>query len=465
LKDANWKVRGLGRLLGMSSRTLNRVVERSLGLPTKCWLRQQRILTACHLLREGWKIEALSADLGFHNASAFTHHGMWDRWELLHGLIVGIDDGGYHADADGVSNLVEFQNGTNPRVADTDGDGIPDGWELQYGLNPLQNDALLDPDGDGRSNLEEFQQGTNPNVAQSPENPADLDNDGMFDIWELANGLNPLINDSGLDPDNDGLTNLQEFIIRTNPKDRDTDSDLLPDLWEYQHGLNPRDASGDEGTLGDPDSDNLTNLDEYQNGSHPRITDTDGDGMNDGDEVAQGSNPSDAADQARLPLDPVEVVTFHVYGDWAAWEMRIQGQGPRDFQLYSVVSPKDGVAATVEHNLKRNNKYRITMKHTGTKPDVPDIWYCIEAKVDGLPVEKTFAHYSSNRIPGVAEFFTINGGKWLVDNRDGLLSAHHHKDSSPDGGGNVVGEPPDELEAFLLPVEVKEVWSDQITGV
>jgi hypothetical protein len=47
----------------------------------------------------------------------------------------------------------------------------------------------------------------------------DSDSDGVPDIWEAANGLNPYFNDAALDDDGDGLTNLQEFLAGTNPLD------------------------------------------------------------------------------------------------------------------------------------------------------------------------------------------------------------------------------------------------------
>ena len=51
------------------------------------------------------------------------------------------------------------------RNADYDQDGIPDWWETLQGLNPQDpTDAALDPDGDGLSNIEEFQLGTNPYI-------------------------------------------------------------------------------------------------------------------------------------------------------------------------------------------------------------------------------------------------------------------------------------------------------------
>ena len=70
--------------------------------------------------------------------------------------------------------------------------------------------------------------------------------------------------------------------------DADDDNDGIPDSFETANGLNPNDPS--DAAL-DKDSDGLTNLQEFQRMTNINNPDTDGDGMNDGDEVAKGRNP------------------------------------------------------------------------------------------------------------------------------------------------------------------------------
>jgi hypothetical protein len=50
---------------------------------------------------------------------------------------------------------------------DTDGDGLPDEWEDDHGTDRLVADGNADPDQDGATNLEEYLAGTDPQSAQS----------------------------------------------------------------------------------------------------------------------------------------------------------------------------------------------------------------------------------------------------------------------------------------------------------
>ena len=49
--------------------------------------------------------------------------------------------------------------------------------------------------------------------------PVDADGDGIPDVWEIANGLNPHnASDAAADLDRDGFTNLQEYLAGTDPR-------------------------------------------------------------------------------------------------------------------------------------------------------------------------------------------------------------------------------------------------------
>lgn len=95
---------------------------------------------------------------------------------------------------------------------------------------------------------------------------ADADSDGMLDAWELEHGLDPTNSmDADLDPDQDGLTNLQESVALTDPLDPDTDSDRLPDGYEVTAGFDPTVSDSDQ----DADGDGYTNYQEYLAGTDP----------------------------------------------------------------------------------------------------------------------------------------------------------------------------------------------------
>ena len=70
--------------------------------------------------------------------------------------------------------------------------------------------------------------------------PSDYDNDGMPDAWERTYGLNPQVAaDADRDADGDGITNLAEYYLRSNPRGSDTDGDGLTDGRELIEGSSP----------------------------------------------------------------------------------------------------------------------------------------------------------------------------------------------------------------------------------
>jgi hypothetical protein len=268
--------------------------------------------------------------------------GLPDWWEVANGLDP-TDNAGHNGargdpDQDGLTNKQEYdgnsswsQPHSNPKNADTDNDGYPDGWEVEHKYDPT------DPESHPQHHTPGGQ----------PDDTVDSDRDGLPDWWEIANSLNPIDaagnNGGGGDPDNDGLTNKQEYDgnqnwlhgrtdpnnadtdgdgyhdnweaingydptnPNSNPADTppvpgtvtDTDGDGLPDAWERDNGLDPVDSTGNNGANGDPDNDGLTNKQEYdgnpswsQPHSNPKNADTDGDHYPDGWEAAHGRDPT-----------------------------------------------------------------------------------------------------------------------------------------------------------------------------
>ncbi|MHA1304062.1 MAG: hypothetical protein ACTSPI_10215, partial [Candidatus Heimdallarchaeaceae archaeon] len=175
--------------------------------------------------------------------------GMADSWELAHGLNISINDADQDKDNDEVTNLAEYQWGSNPEVNDSDNDGLSDFEEIFYGGDPRRadkdSDGLLDYDevniystypfwsDSDMDNLSDYDEIFNYKTdALSP----DSDNDYLLDGLEVIYNTNPLVADT----DGDGLLDGEEILIYgTNALKKDTDGDGWNDLFEIEHGYDP----------------------------------------------------------------------------------------------------------------------------------------------------------------------------------------------------------------------------------
>lgn len=141
----------------------------------------------------------------------------------------------------------------------------------------------------------------------------------VFSHWEYINGplILPIIKDTNainvnsndsiiavfiigeiIDSDNDGISDVDEATIGTDPFNPDTDGDGINDGAEITNGSNPLDPCSPNVNAGpcDQDEDGLTNSEEISLGTDPTNPDTDGDGISDGLEVENGSNPLNPCD-------------------------------------------------------------------------------------------------------------------------------------------------------------------------
>jgi len=127
--------------------------------------------------------------------------------------------------------------------------------------------TLADSDGDGLADLEEDELGTDPLLA-------DTDGDAIGDLVEVVVGSDPTAaeqHDDPLpedfeDPDGDGLNGFEEELLLTDPNRFDTDIDGIPDGIEVRYGTAP--VLMDD--RGDYDDDFHPNADEIWAHTNPR---------------------------------------------------------------------------------------------------------------------------------------------------------------------------------------------------
>lgn len=215
---------------------------------------------------------------------------------------LGTDPHVADTDGDGLEDCYEVVVfGTNPLVADTDGDGAPDGLELVYGSDPFEEDS----DGDGLDDGEEMAFGTNP-VQR------DTDEDGVDDADEIMAETDPC----NPDTDGDGLDDGMELERETNPLSPDTDGDGAPDGWEVENGSDP--------LVPDTDGDGLSDGEEMEFDSSPASVDSDGDGLLDGEERRIGTMPdlSDTDGDGVSDRNEADVVRASHTNGWVVADLR-----------------------------------------------------------------------------------------------------------------------------------------------
>jgi hypothetical protein len=186
----------------------------------------------------------------------------------------------FDSDGDGLSNAEEISLGTDPNDPDTDDDGVRDGAE------PNPSD---DTDGDGLIN---------------PLDP-DSDDDGLFDGTERSVTLAGV----GTNTAAGNFVADADPTTRTSMLDRDTDDGSVGDGAEDANHNGRIDAGetdpnnpADDLAVTDSDGDGLGDVEEGLLGTDPFDADTDDDGVIDGAEP----NPADDTDGDGLinPLDP-----------------------------------------------------------------------------------------------------------------------------------------------------------------
>ena len=223
--------------------------------------------------------------------------------------------GVYRRDADGGVTRTVMQR------RDSDGGGISDGAEdlNKNGAldsietnpnNPADDVAAADSDGDGLSNLEEAALGTDPA-------DADSDDDGVADGAEpgYSSDLDGdgLIAPRDVDSDNDGLFDGTEMGVTAALPATDVSRGAFIADADPATRTFPQRADSDGGGVRDGAEDANRNgrVDAGESNPNDRLDDVaagdgDGDGLSDGEEAALGTDPADADSDDDGVLDGAE---------------------------------------------------------------------------------------------------------------------------------------------------------------
>jgi hypothetical protein len=248
----------------------------------------------------------------------FDTAGCCDPTQRLNGTpAADIGDGGWH-------HFAFVKDGENKKVyvdgeleLEADGaDPLPDDFfEMRIGSDGAGNASLngaLDDFAIFASSLTADQVALLVAGATPLElvDDTDTDEDGMPDIYETKNGLDPVVNDAAGDLDGDGVLNFAEFTNRTNPQSDDTDGDGVKDGAETNTGVfvdaantgsNPRSTDSDGDSLPDGvETGTGTFVSATNTGSDPNKVDTDGDTFEDGTELKVGTDERGIVSQVTL---------------------------------------------------------------------------------------------------------------------------------------------------------------------
>ena len=205
--------------------------------------------------------------------------GMADLWETENGLNISVDDSALDKNGNGYTNIEEYLHHLSAKNQRPSSDNSPPVLDpianitVNEGATVVFNPAATDSDGDQLS----FSYAGWMNTSRYTTNYSDA---GTYSVTVTVS---------------DGtLTDNQVVTITVNNVDLDTDKDGLPDDYERKYAFlnlsDPTDA------ILDGDGDGLSNLDEYKLNTNPALKDTDRDGLLDKYELDNALDPLDSSD-------------------------------------------------------------------------------------------------------------------------------------------------------------------------
>lgn len=207
------------------------------------------------------------------------------------------------------------------------------------------------------------------------------------------------------DEDNDGIPDGEDDCPGTPPGESIDDlgcglsqtftvGDEIHDKWRQDNFgcIGCPDAAADA----DPDNDDLTNLEEFRAGTNPTNDDTDGDGWNDGPEIQYGTNPQSSAEH---PTSIWSTIFKFIIGiiligglGYGGYFLYTQYQLKQQAKPTKPAAPKEKLPAHVPTTTPSKQAELTKLRRFAKKEELPEKeWIDLEKKIKKKPLpEKKF---------------------------------------------------------------------------
>ncbi|MBI5192337.1 MAG: hypothetical protein HZA08_02715 [Nitrospirae bacterium] len=190
---------------------------------------------------------------------------------------------------------------------------------------------------------------------------------------------------------NEMVLSSMMFTVINTTGNNDVDNDGIPDDWELANGLNPNDPID---AMEDADHDGLTNKQEYDNGTMLRVADSDGDGINDGEELKPGTdgyitNPLLADSDGDGIRDGLEVRTGSDPNDSGNYNLaqalsRLEVTPSNFVLIFNTIMSEASRQLTVTGILTDGTRLDLTSNSRGTNYNSSDLAVANFGATDGL---------------------------------------------------------------------------------
>ena len=270
-------------------------------------------------------------------------------------------------------------------TSDTDGDQVLDWVEVCVnGTDPLVPGEVIPTPTPTPVEVTPTPTDPTPTPTPTPVEDLQVDTDGdlLTDAYEATIGTDPTLADT----DGDGLNDFDDvFIWGFDPLNSDSDANGISDYDEDvdQDGLSIRQEKqlGTDSWNSDTDEDGLLDGEEVNTyGTNPLIADSDSDGISDGDEIALSLDPLNP--QTHGIPDSEYTKNYSILSDSTVWKDVNTEENP--FSLSMDICAAGNV---VKNMTVSESKYSSIVQNDAILGMIPEFDYDESYKVDSVTIE------------------------------------------------------------------------------